>query len=138
MNEHGSAWLRVCALEDLPDAGEREGREFELRPDGYSTVFLVRRGQEVFGYLNRCPHRGTPLNWSPDQFLDAARRHIVCATHGALFRVEDGHCLAGPCAGDALDPVTIELRDGDVYLAERPGAEVAAVEGPGPGDDETG
>jgi len=27
---------------------------------------------------------------------------IQCATHGALFLIESGECIAGPCAGQSL------------------------------------
>jgi nitrite reductase/ring-hydroxylating ferredoxin subunit len=39
----------------------------------------------------------------------------MCSTHGALFRVEDGVCLAGPCQGDRLEPYPIVVRDGVVH-----------------------
>jgi len=107
--------LRLCSLSDLPPD---EAREFELdEARGRDSIFVLRRGDRVHGYWNRCPHRGTPLNWLPDHFLDREGRHIVCATHGALFSVEDGLCLQGPCAGDALRRVRLEVRDGQVFLA---------------------
>jgi nitrite reductase/ring-hydroxylating ferredoxin subunit len=43
-----------------------------------------------------------------DQFLSDDGRFIVCSTHGALFRIEDGHCLDGPCVGQALERVEID------------------------------
>jgi nitrite reductase/ring-hydroxylating ferredoxin subunit len=43
-----------------------------------------------------------------DQFLSDDGRFIVCSTHGALFRIEDGHCLDGPCIGQALERVRID------------------------------
>jgi nitrite reductase/ring-hydroxylating ferredoxin subunit len=78
-------------------------------------IFAVRRGDTVWAYVNRCPHRGTPLDWVPDQLLDEAGRDLVCATHGARFRVDDGVCIAGPCVGDQLVPVPLALRDGALY-----------------------
>jgi len=75
----------------------------------------VRRGERAFGYRNECPHVGTPLDWIPDEFMDREGRHLVCSTHGAVFRVEDGRCLAGPCQGDALEPVPVAVRDGLLY-----------------------
>ncbi len=39
-------------------------------------------------------------------------------THGALFRIDDGRCLAGPCQGDRLEPFPIAVRDGVVYALE--------------------
>jgi nitrite reductase/ring-hydroxylating ferredoxin subunit len=116
MSEAQAGTSRLCALGDLPDGTEREGREFSPYRGGRESIFLVRRGREVHGYRNRCPHTGSPLNWMPDHFLDRERHHIVCASHGAMFRVEDGFCVAGPCAGDELTPVPLEIHDGDVHL----------------------
>jgi len=107
--------LKICSLTALPEGA---GREFEVETGGSArAIFLVRQGDRVRGYVNRCPHRGTPLNWLPDQFLDRDGRHIVCATHGAVFRIEDGACLAGPCKGEALERVRVEVRSEEVFLA---------------------
>ncbi len=67
-------------------------------------------------YRNRCPHRGTPLDWQPGRFLDREGRHLVCATHCALFRLEDGHCVAGPCAGDALEALPTRAAEGRLVV----------------------
>ena len=102
----------LCRLADIPDPGSRgvaiAGRD----------IFLVRRGDLVAGYVNSCPHTGGPLDWVEHQFLDLERRRILCATHGALFRLEDGHCLAGPCRGKGLTKVAIVVVDGEVRLVE--------------------
>jgi nitrite reductase/ring-hydroxylating ferredoxin subunit len=108
---------RLCRVDEIPDGAARgftvEGAGAKVR------VLAVRRGDAVYVYVNRCPHVGTPLDWAPDEFMDRERRHIVCSTHGALFRVDDGFCVAGPCSGDRLEPFPIAVRDGVVYaLAE--------------------
>ncbi len=41
----------------------------------------------------------SPLNWTPDRFLDLERKQIICATHGAVFCIDDGLCVGGPCKG---------------------------------------
>jgi len=111
----------LCSLDALPDGREREGREIEARVGGRSLrLFLVRIGGEVRAYVNRCPHRGSPLNWLPDRFLAEDREHAICATHGAVFRIEDGRCVAGPCRGEFLERVAVVVEDGLVRLA--PGA----------------
>jgi nitrite reductase/ring-hydroxylating ferredoxin subunit len=102
----------LCRLAEIPDPGSR-GFALEGR-----AIFLVRRGAVLAAYVNSCPHTGGPLDWVEDQFLDVDRRHILCATHGALFRPEDGHCLAGPCQGKALTPVAITVTAGEVRLAQ--------------------
>ena len=62
-----------------------------------------------------------PLDWVPDRFLSADGSRIVCATHGAEFRIADGACLQGPCFGDALEQVLIQVKDGTVFVAETAG-----------------
>lgn len=68
-------------------------------------LLAVRRDGQVFVYQNRCPHRAVPLEWKPDQFLDPSGSLIQCATHGALFLIESGECVAGPCAGQSLNVI---------------------------------
>ncbi len=78
-------------------------------PVGATRVpaFAVRYGGAVHGWINRCPHRGTELDWAPGEFFDDERRHLVCATHGALFEPDTGLCVAGPCRGQRLLPVVL-------------------------------
>ena len=102
----------LCYLDDIPEPGCRGfriGSGSEAR-----ALFVVRQGGHVFAYENSCPHTGSPLDWIPDRFLDLEKQHILCATHGALFRIEDGYCLAGPCAGKSLKPVSITVESGCV------------------------
>ena len=106
---------RLCRLADLADPGTRG---FTLQtPLGLQDIFLVRRGAAVYAYVNHCPHTGSPLDWQPDQFLNLDRTLIQCATHLALFRIDDGHCVAGPCVGQALTPVAASVVDDWVVVA---------------------
>jgi nitrite reductase/ring-hydroxylating ferredoxin subunit len=99
--------------------GGVDARGFDVAMPGCAHGIFVVRGDGGFrGYLNRCPHRGLPLNWLPDQFLDADGIHIQCANHGALFRIADGYCLAGPCAGSRLTPVRLITRGTGLWLDE--------------------
>lgn len=110
---------RLCGIDDIPD-GTARGFRLPGDPDADrpgERILVWRRGSRVRAYRNRCPHRGTPLDWVEDRFMDRDGEHLICATHGAVFRPLDGTCVAGPCAGDALDPVAVELRGGGIYLA---------------------
>ena len=69
-------------------------------------------------FVNRCPHAGSPLDWMPGQFLNLDRTHLQCATHDALFTLDGGECVAGPCAGDALEPVPVVVDGGQVRLRD--------------------
>lgn len=84
--------------------------------DGRS-LFVVHRGESLYAYRNRCPHLGVELNWLPDQFLDRDGELIQCATHGALFAIDSGRCLAGPCAGKYLQQLPCAIVDGQILVA---------------------
>jgi nitrite reductase/ring-hydroxylating ferredoxin subunit len=105
----------VCRLEEIPDGGAK-GLVISDPDGGVLRVIALRRGAEVIAYRNRCPHRGTPLDLRPDDFLTRDGAHIVCATHGALFRPEDGACVAGPCVGDRLEPIAVRVENGIVLV----------------------
>ena len=71
-------------------------------------------GERVCAYLNVCPHAGRPLNWAPGRFL-YQHGQLVCASHGAAFQPEDGLCIGGPCRGQSLQPVAVQVREGAIY-----------------------
>lgn len=68
------------------------------------------------GYLNVCKHLPIPLDGGTGDFFDDGRRHLFCGTHGALYRLSDGLCTAGPCEGEKLDPLELEVRDGVIFV----------------------
>ena len=105
---------RLCRIEEIPDG---QGVGFTLgEGEGRSYIFVVRQGGRVFGYVNSCPHIGTPLDMIPDRFMTADKRHILCMTHGARFRVYDGYCFAGPCQGRSLAKLALALEGGEVLI----------------------
>jgi len=81
-------------------------------------LFAVKKADQIYLYWNRCPHLGTPLEWLENEFLDADGALIQCSTHGALFQIEDGHCLAGPCRGKYLQKVPYYIETGLVLVED--------------------
>ena len=68
-------------------------------------------------FINRCPHLGTALGLNPEgSFMDAGGTSIVCRTHVALFRPEDGLCTAGPCMGEHLIRIPVHVRGDHVIM----------------------
>ena len=111
-----AAGTALCELTELAAPGAK-GFVFG-KGLARTEVFLVRTiDGAVFGYRNTCPHQGTPLETFGDKFLTADGTYIVCSTHGARFRPEDGVCVAGPCTGQALTPVSVHIERGLVTLA---------------------
>ena len=107
---------RLCRLDDLPE-GHSKG--FALNPDAcYADLLVVRARTGIYAYRNRCPHTGAPMEWEPDRFLDFSNTLIQCGIHGALFRIEDGYCIAGPCARQLLQRIAVTERDGWLIALE--------------------
>lgn len=113
----------VCRLSEL---GGQAARGFVIGGGDWPLRgFVVRAGERVFGYVNRCPHAGHPLNLMPDRFLSPDGALIMCSAHGAVFEKASGLCLAGPCPGKSLTRVALEIRAGFVMLADE--VDVAAL-----------
>ncbi len=104
----------ICQLADLQIDS---CRSFEVElPNRTVAGFLVRSGKgEIFAYENSCPHTGVQLNWQPDQFLDITGHFIQCGVHGALFQIYDGRCIRGPCLGQSLRTLQLNVSDGVIW-----------------------
>ena len=107
---------KLCVVEDL---AEGECREFDWEgEERRHSGFVVRWQGQLHAYRNHCPHTGAPLNWQPEQFLSPDGDRLMCAMHGALFEIDGGQCIYGPCQGQALTPLAVEVRQGCLYLLE--------------------
>ncbi len=105
----------LCRLTDIED-GQAKGFTLGEGPEA-REIFVAREDDRVFGYVNSCPHLGTPLNMQDDRFISDDSGLILCTTHGALFEIEDGACVSGPCAGLALEAVAVTVdAEGRVVL----------------------
>jgi nitrite reductase/ring-hydroxylating ferredoxin subunit len=106
----------VCALSELP---ANTARAFTVGEGDWPLKgFVVREGAQVYGYVNRCPHAGHPLNLLPQRFLTPDGALILCCSHGALFEKSTGYCVAGPCVGRTLTAVRLQIRAGYVLIAD--------------------
>ena len=88
MTETARVWSTPAGVDlgPLDQIADGAARNFVLQMKaGRFHGFAVRRGQRIFGYVDRCPHAGLPLAQALDQYLTADRSHIVCSWHGALF-----------------------------------------------------
>jgi nitrite reductase/ring-hydroxylating ferredoxin subunit len=112
------AWRALCRVADLPDGGSVG---FAGQSGSFVGLFAIRRGSQVFAYVNSCPHIGLSLDWAPGNFLSTDRSRIVCANHGAEFVIETGVCTAGPCLGARLEGIMICIKDGVLHVPENAG-----------------
>lgn len=108
-----SEWVDAGTPEQIEDPGSRG---FCIEGLSGAAFFVVQKDGQLQAYRNRCPHTGAPMEWVPDQFLDLDKSFIECALHGALFRVSDGECLRGPCAGQALQGLPLRVQAGRISV----------------------
>lgn len=109
----------LCRLSDIPSQRAIGLQLARVGPDGREQpwpIVIVRWGRQVFGYENRCPHHGSPLDWERNQFLDSNNTRLMCGKHGALFELHTGTCLDGPCKGDSLTPVALAVLEDEICL----------------------
>jgi nitrite reductase/ring-hydroxylating ferredoxin subunit len=105
----------MIKLIDISELDEDSSKGFEINNQ---YLFAVRKDGEIFLYWNRCPHLGTPLEWEEDRFLDADGALIQCSTHGALFQIDSGLCLVGPCKGKSLQAIPFVIEDSAIVVDE--------------------
>lgn len=102
------------ALCHSDEIAEGQSKGFDLE-DG-TSIFVVRKHDKLYIYKNHCPHLGINLEWMPDQFLDNDNCLIQCSMHGALFLIDNGHCISGPCQGEDLTGIPFTLENGFIIL----------------------
>ena len=109
-----AASTAIARLDTIPD-GAAVGLSVESDGARHDLI-VVRFGKRAVAYVNACPHLGTPLETFPGRFLDHTGKRLLCSTHGALFRREDGFCVFGPCVGLFLVKAPVSVVDGAVVL----------------------
>ena len=105
--------IPLAPTADLANIASKEFTLTQLHPP--MEIFIIHRQGDFFAYLNRCPHTGISLNWQPHQFFDITQEYIQCATHDALFEVDSGFCVRGPCAGAYLQAIPLLVKNGTLY-----------------------
>jgi len=108
----------LCALDAIAD-GTAIIHEAILDGEHVGLV-LVRRGEMVWAYRNRCPHFSVGLDAEPGVVHTYDGEVMMCAHHSAMFRFEDGLCIDGPCQGHRLDAVVVRVENGQIMYVTRP------------------
>lgn len=94
---HSTA-IVLCASDQLVNGGRAVG--FDVLYAGQACrAFAVRYEDRPHAYLNRCTHVPMEMDYQEGQFFDDTGQWLLCATHGAAYRPETGHCVGGPCRG---------------------------------------
>lgn len=101
-----SAWLKICALADIPVLGARV-----VRRDGEPDIAVFRTAEDtVFALEDRCPHKGGALS----QGIVCGNK-VACPLHNWNIALDSGCAIAPDHGSTRTYPVKVEA--GMVLLA---------------------
>ncbi len=104
----------MALLHELADGGALFWSCGEHKP---FRLIVLRSGDEVFGYVNRCAHFGVPLAEKIEQLMFKPDRSVSCNVHYARYGWRDGRCQDGECDGEGLLRVPLDVIAGEVRIS---------------------
>lgn len=106
--------VQVCSVLDLRLKGSFGFTVENI--EGFVVSAASDDGDKIYAYHNACPHIGMNLEFTEHQFLDPDKQFIQCAMHGALFELNNGKCVHGPCLNQHLKPLNARIIDDHVWI----------------------
>ncbi len=100
----------ICKFNSIE---ENQSKGFQV---GSEAIFIVKKDNQLHAFHNKCPHININLETMPNQFLNLDKTYIQCSNHGALFEIETGKCISGPCFGEYLMPINAHVEDGQIWV----------------------
>jgi nitrite reductase/ring-hydroxylating ferredoxin subunit len=101
------------------EVAEGKAVKFSFQRDGgrLTEGFLARYQGQLVAYENRCRHLPVSLDFYSGNFFSPDGQSFICQNHNAIYEPLTGLCVRGPCEGQSLKALEIEVVDGDVWLA---------------------
>lgn len=115
----------LARLNEIPDGGA-----FLVTLNASVPPFkaiLLRSGEQVFAYVNRCAHFGVPLAEKVVHLYPEPHRNFRCSVHQARYRWQDGVCEFGDCVGESLLAIPVVITDGWVLTAGQTGQNLSSA-----------
>lgn len=107
---------RIATLKELR---AKKAVKFSYRQEGISREgFVAVFEGQVVAYENVCRHVPITLDYGEGRFFDGGEKSFICQTHGATYEPLTGNCIAGPCVGASLKPLTVQVCDDAVWFQE--------------------
>jgi len=101
--------LAVIDVTNMNSNGDYAEFEYIDRLGVPKDGFLVRWKDTFLAYENRCPHWNVPVITQGQLFHEGMPGWIICPLHGATFDVSTGECVSGPCVGDELEALVVNV-----------------------------
>jgi len=93
-------------------------REFRFGGDTpFAFRLFVYNDNGIFrAYWNSCPHFDVPLNHTTEELISSDGQHFLCMTHYARFDKSSGQCFEGPCEGEFLQGIPLQVEDNQLSI----------------------
>lgn len=104
LNSHDLIEKSLGLRFDLPQLGEMV------------TGFAIRFHGKAYAYVNRCAHVPIELDWNQGEFFTVNKDYLICATHGAHYSPDTGHCIMGPCKGKSLQVLAVTEQNQQITI----------------------
>jgi nitrite reductase/ring-hydroxylating ferredoxin subunit len=85
------------------------------------NILLLRSGNKIMAYANRCAHFGVPLADRQEKLIFQPHTSITCNVHYARYRWNDGVCDKGDCEGEVLIAIPVQV-DAQGHICIAPAA----------------
>jgi nitrite reductase/ring-hydroxylating ferredoxin subunit len=107
---------KIASLSELT---EGKTVKFQFLRKGKPTEGFVACFQgELVAYENRCRHLPLSLDYDDGRFFSRDGKSFVCQTHNAIYEPLTGLCTRGPCEGESLKPLQIEVIKDEIWLRD--------------------
>ena len=83
-------------------------------------LLVLRQGDHIHAFANRCAHFGVPLAAQAAQLISTPLKSLTCNVHYARYAWATGACVAGECEGEALIAVPIDQDRGVLRIGAAP------------------
>ncbi len=99
------------------EVAEGQTLKFPFTRGGKPTEgFLARFRGQLVAYENKCQHLPLHLDFDTGRFFTGEGDYFICQTHNATYEPLTGLCVRGPCEGQSLKSLKIEVTGGEVWL----------------------
>lgn len=81
---------------------------------------VVKKNDRYYAYHNLCKHLPVTLDLNDGGFFTHDKSHLQCHMHGAMYEVETGFCVAGPCQGARLSTLLLQEDESQLVITFPP------------------
>lgn len=93
------------------------GKGFSVKIKGKVVKgFVVKKEGNFYAYLNLCKHLPVTLDLNDENFFTFDKAYLQCHMHGAMYEIETGLCIGGPCLGARLDSLSFVEEENEINI----------------------